>query len=131
VYQPFDRLSWRADYTYTRAEDAILGTELLRRPKHKASVDAHWQVTDAATLSATVLYVGSRIDRSRDFLVPRLEAGSYTVVNLAGSYALNRILTTFARIENLFDREYEDPVGFQRPGFGAFAGLQAVFGKTP
>ena len=130
VHQPFDRLSWRTDYTYTRAEDAILGSELLRRPKHKASVDAHWRVTDAATLSATVLYVGSRIDRSRDFLVPRLEADGYTLVNIAGSCALNRALTAFARIENLFDREYEDPVGFQRPGFGAFAGLQAVFGKT-
>lgn len=126
-----DRLSWRADYTYTKAEDADLGTELLRRPKHKGSVEAHWQVTDAALLSATVLYVGSRIDRSRDFTVPRLDTDSYTVVNLAGSYALNRTLTAFARIENLFDREYEDPTGFQRPGFGAFGGVQAVFGERP
>lgn len=130
AHQPFDRLSWRADYTYTKAEDAVLGSELLRRPKHKASVEAHWRVTDGATLSATVLYVGSRIDRTRDFTVPRLEAGGFTFVNLAGSYALNRVLTAFARIENLFNREYEDPTGFQRPGFGAFAGLQAVFGKT-
>ncbi len=130
AYQPFDRLSWRADYTYTKAEDATLGTELLRRPKHKASVDAHWQVTDTATLSAAVLYVGSHIDRTRDFTVPRFKADGYALVNLAGSYALNRALTAFARIENLFNREYEDPFGFQRPGFGAFAGLQAVFGKT-
>jgi vitamin B12 transporter len=81
-------------------------------------------------MSATVLYVGSRIDRSRDFTVQRFEADDYMVVNLAGQYALNRVLTAFARIENLFNREYEDPAGFQRPGFGAFAGLQAVFGGT-
>ncbi len=123
-----DRLSWRADYTYTKAEDAS-GDELLRRPKHKASLDARWQVTDAAVLSATMLYVGSRIDRTRNFTVPRFEADGYTVANLAGSYQLNSALTAFARIENLFDREYEDPTGFQRPGFGAFAGVHAVFGE--
>lgn len=128
-HQPFDRLSWRADYTYTKAENAD-GNELLRRPKHKGSVDVRWRATDAATLSATVLYVGSRIDRTRDFTVPRFEAGGYTVVNVAGEYALTRVLTAFARIENLFDREYEDPTGFQRPGFGAFAGLRAGFGST-
>ncbi|HET8760146.1 MAG TPA: TonB-dependent receptor [Nitrospiria bacterium] len=125
-----DRLSWRADYTYTKAEDAVSGEELLRRPKHKASVDARWQVTDAGTLSATVLYVGSRIDRTRDFTVPRFEAAGYTIVNLAGSYDLSRVLMAFARIENLFNREYEDPIGFLRPGFGAFAGVQAVLGGT-
>jgi vitamin B12 transporter len=130
AHQAFDRFSWRADYTYTKAEDAVSGDELPRRPQHKASLDARWQVTDAATLSATVLYMGSRVDRTRDFTVPRFEAAGYTIVNLAGSYALNRAFTAFARVENLFDREYEDPAGFQRPGFGAFAGLQAVLGGT-
>lgn len=129
-HEPSDRLSWRADYTYTKAEDAVSGEELLRRPTHKASVNARWQVTDAGTLSATVLYVGSRIDRSRDFTVPRFEAVGYTIVNLAGSYDVSRVLTAFARVENLFNREYEDPTGFLRPGFGAFAGLQAVVGGT-
>jgi len=36
-------------------------------------------------------------------------------------------LTAFARVDNLFDRRYEDPTGFQRPGLGVFVGLRVTF----
>ena len=127
AYQPWQTVSLRADYTYTVAEDATLDRLLLRRPRHKASLSGAWQVTDAFTLSASLLYVGSRIDGNRDFSVQRLEADPYTVVNLAGSYAISETVTAFARIENLFDQAYQDPTGFLRPGFGIFAGLKVAF----
>jgi vitamin B12 transporter len=127
AYRPWETVNLRADYTYTVAEDAALDRLLLRRPRHKASLSGEWQVTKAFNLSATVLYVGSRIDGNRDFSVPRLEADSYTTVNLAGSYAISETVTAFARIENLFDERYQDPTGFLRPGFGVFAGLRVAF----
>ncbi|MBV9521333.1 MAG: TonB-dependent receptor, partial [Alphaproteobacteria bacterium] len=121
------RLSLRGDYTYTIATDDILHEELLRRPRHKASVDASWQVTDDLSFSATALYVGPRIDGNRDFTIPRLTAGGYALVNLAGAYDLRRGVAIFARIDNLLDRRYEDPSGFQRPGLGIFAGVKVAF----
>jgi vitamin B12 transporter len=127
AYRPWETVNLRADYTYTVAEDAALDRLLLRRPRHKASLSGEWQVTKAFNLSATVLYVDSRIDGNRDFSVPRLEADSYTTVNLAGSYAISETVTAFARIENLFDERYQDPTGFLRPGFGVFAGLRVAF----
>lgn len=127
AYRPFDVLKLRADYTYTMAEDAMLHQELLRRPKHKASASATWQVTEAANLSLSWLYVGPWIDGNRDFTIPRLKAGGYTLVNLAGSYDLTKNVTAFARIDNLLDRHYQEPVGFQRPGFGIFVGLRVSF----
>jgi vitamin B12 transporter len=48
-------------------------------------------------------------------------------VTLAGSYDLGNGLTAYARINNLFDRRYQDPIGFQRPGFGIFAGVRIAF----
>jgi vitamin B12 transporter len=126
AYRPWETVNLRADYTYTVAEDATLDRLLLRRPRHKASLSGAWQVTHAFSLSATVLYVGSRIDGNRDFSVPRLEADSYITVNLAGSYAISETVTAFARIENLFDESYQDPTGFLRPGFGVFAGLRVA-----
>jgi outer membrane cobalamin receptor len=36
-------------------------------------------------------------------------------------------LTAIARVENLLDRRYEDPTGFQSPGHGVFIGLRASF----
>jgi vitamin B12 transporter len=116
----------RADYTYTLAEDDVLHEELLRRPKVKASYATTWQASDALALSATVLYVGPWIDINRAGTVSRLTAGGYATTNVAANYVLTRNLTLFGRIDNLFDRRYEDPVGFDRPGFGVFAGVKAT-----
>jgi len=126
-YRPFEPLALRADYTYTLAMDDILHQQLLRRPRHKASLDARWRVTDQASLTATVLYVGSWADGDRTFTVSGLRTTPYTVANLSGSYDLGHGVTAFARINNLFDRQYQDPTGFLRPGLGVFAGLKVAF----
>jgi vitamin B12 transporter len=72
-------------------------------------------------LSSTILYVGPWVDVNRAGTVSGLPANGYTIVNLEGSYDLHQGLTAYARIDNLLDRHYQDPLGFQRPGFGIFA----------
>jgi vitamin B12 transporter len=125
AYTPIKAVTLRADYTYTQAIDDGSGLQLLRRPKHKASLNAAWQATSAFSLDATVLTVSSWIDGNRDFSIPRLSAPGYTVVNLAASFAIDKHFTVFGRVENLFDRHYQSPVGFMQPTLGAFAGIQA------
>ena len=46
AYKPWERLTLRGDYTFTIAKDDILDEPLVRRPKHKASLNATWQVTE-------------------------------------------------------------------------------------
>jgi vitamin B12 transporter len=131
AYNPWQGLHLRLDHTYTMATDTVLHQQLLRRPKHKASLSGSWDVAEAAKLSATLLYVGPRIDGNRDFSIPRLKAPGYAIVNLAGSYDLGHGLTAFARIDNLFDRRYQDPTGFLRPGLSAFGGIKIAFDTGP
>lgn len=126
--KPESDLTLRADYTYTIANDEVKHQELLRRPKHKASLTGTWQATPVAMLSATALYVGSWIDTDRYGNISRLKSDGYTVFNLAGTYDLGDGVTAFARIDNLFDKTYQDPVGFDRPGLGVFAGIRVNFG---
>ena len=123
-YQPLKTLTLRADYTYTEATDDVLNQELLRRPKHKASLNATWRPEDGFSASATVLTLGSWIDGNRDFSVPRLTAAGYTIVNLAASFDINAHFSVFGRIDNLFDRHFQNPVGFLQPTLGAFAGVR-------
>ncbi len=127
AYAPTARLLMRADYTYTLAEDDLLHEQLLRRPKVKASYATTWQASAALSFSATELYLGPWIDINRAGTISRLTAGGYATTNVAANYALAPNLALFARIDNLFDRRYEDPVGFERPGFGVFAGVKATF----
>jgi vitamin B12 transporter len=126
-YTPWTPLTLRGDYTYLIAMDDILDQELLRRPKHKASLNAAWHITDRAVLSSTLLYVGPWVDVNRAGTVSGLTTNGYTIVNLEGSYDLRNGLTAYARIDNLLDRHYQDPIGFQRPGFGIYAGLRIAF----
>jgi len=130
TYTPWEPLTLRADYTFLIAMDDITDQELLRRPKHKASLNAAWHVTEAAVLSATLLYVGPWVDANRAGTMSGVPANGYTIVNLAGSYDLSQGLSAYARIDNLFDLRYQDPVGFLRPGFGIFAGLRVALDAT-
>lgn len=123
-WQPVQSLTLRADYTYTEAEDAGLRQELVRRPKNKVTGEARWQAMDALSLDATVLYVGSWVDGSRDFSVPRLNAHPYWTADLAGSYALTENLAVIGRVSNLLDKTYQNPVGFLQPGRAFYAGLK-------
>jgi vitamin B12 transporter len=100
---------------------------LLRRPKHKASLKATWRPIDRLSLSATVLYIGSQVDGNRSFSIQRLNTDAYFLVNVATEYDIGKGVTLFARADNLFDRHYQDPTGFQRPGFGFFAGARITF----
>jgi vitamin B12 transporter len=122
-----ERFKVRADYTYTDAVDDTTGLELIRRPRHKASLNVIWIPIERLTISATALYVGSQVDGNRSFSIQRLDTDPYFLINLAADYDLGKGVTLFARIDNLFDERYENPSGFQRPGVGAFAGLRVNF----
>lgn len=145
AWQVNSRFNLRADYTYTLAiadstpgctSPPCAGQQLLRRPKNKASLTANWQATDRLSLSSTLLYVGSWWDITRQLEPPYglnlyVKAPGFTTVNLAANYALRDNVTLFARIDNLFNAQYEDPLGFMRPGFGAYAGLRFTAGGSP
>jgi vitamin B12 transporter len=145
AWQVNSRLNLRADYTYTVAiadstpgctSPPCAGQDLLRRPKNKASLTANWQATDRLSLSSTLLYVGPWWDITRQTTAPDgfnqyVQAPGFTTVNLAANYALRDDVTLFARIDNLFNAQYEDPLGFMRPGFGAYAGIRVTVGGSP
>ncbi|MGO9359386.1 MAG: TonB-dependent receptor domain-containing protein, partial [Xanthobacteraceae bacterium] len=127
--KPLPSVNLRADYTYTVARNDLTGSELLRRPKNKASLDASWTPLAPLTLSAEILYVGTWLDSARDN--PNIftaQAAPYTVVNLDAEYRVNANATFFGRINNLLDRRYQDPLGFLQPSLSVFAGIRMSWG---
>jgi len=126
AYKPWDELSLRVDYTYTVARNDVTGSELTRRPKQKASLNATWQVTEHASLSGTLLYVGPWIDGNRAGTEVGLKASPYMLVNIAGSYDIGHGVTAFARIDNLTDRRYQNPIGFLHQGLGVVGGVRVA-----
>lgn len=117
-----------ASYTYTTSRD---GNKILevRRPRHSGAFNvAYTFYEDRARLFGEAVFNGRMDDNVFvTGLPPRLTLGSYTVVNIGGSYKFTDKLEGFARIENLFDKKYQEVYGYNTPGRGAFAGLKASF----
>jgi vitamin B12 transporter len=123
-WKALETLNLRASYTYTDALDAATRLALLRRPRHRASLNADWQATEDLSLDATLLYVGPQIDGNRDFSIPRRKQPDYVTLDLAASYRLTEQWSLFGRIENVTDTAYQSPDGFLRPGIGAYGGIK-------
>jgi vitamin B12 transporter len=110
----------QAAYTHTGTRDDATNDQLLRRPRNKASLAFIFQPEVGAELRADYRYVGERLD-----FADTLPA--YSVVNLAASQAWTPNVTWFARVENLFDRDYEEVTDVGTAGRSVYAGVTANF----
>ncbi len=122
--KPCDDLSFRADCTFTEAYDEVLREELMRRPKHKASLDARWQATPKLSLDASLLYVSSWIDVNREFIFQQLTQPGFTTVNIAANYDIDDHFALYGRAANLLDEYYQRPNGFLAPSLGSYIGIK-------
>ncbi len=116
------RLSVRADYTYTRSEDGT-GGDLLRRPKHKLSLDADWRPREALVFTAGAVFIGGRTDIDA-VTFARTKTPSYQVARLGASLGLSEAWTLFGRVDNVLDKDYETADGFRGLGRSVLAGLR-------
>ena len=129
----FNGLTSTASYTYVDAtEQTNAGGPRLqevRRPRHSGSIDAAYVFyDDRARVFAEAVFNGKMQDVVfATFLPPRVALAGYTLVNVGGSFKVNDTVEVFGRIDNLFDRDYEEVYGFNTPGITAFAGLKATF----
>ncbi|GAB6068724.1 TonB-dependent receptor [Methylothermus subterraneus] len=125
--RPLDFLTLRGTYTYTRTDDPNR-KRLLRRPSHKGSFDADLKLWENAHLHLNVLAVGTRDDLDFNaFPARRVRLASYALVNLAASYRVNQYLEVFGRLDNLFDKRYQEALGFATSRIAGFGGVRLAF----
>jgi vitamin B12 transporter len=118
-WYPHEIVSFSLSYTYTDSEDED-GEPKARIPLHQGSFAVNLYPLDEAQLTTSVLYVGEREDTSETL-------DAYTLVNLSGSYQVCDYAKLFARIENLFDEDYEEVAGYGTAGLSAYAGVKVTF----
>jgi vitamin B12 transporter len=85
---------------------------------------------ERGNLNLNANYTGSQLDvfySPITYLSEIVELPAFTVLDLAGSWKLNQSLELTARVNNLFDEEYEEILGFVRPGRAFYAGLRGRF----
>lgn len=123
-FKGLEGLDVRGNYTYTNAMNTVTNMDLLRRPQNKVSIDADWR-SGRVEVGATVSYTGSRLDY--DFSFNKTVLMPYFLASLRASYDLSSRVKFFARVENLFDQDYEEIYGYETPGLSAFGGTKVSF----
>jgi vitamin B12 transporter len=125
TYQMHQDLSVRLAYTYTDTENKTTGEGLLRRPRNKNSLTvAYAPITNMRAQLQWRVY-SSRFDNDFNSYPPeRVSLGGYGIVDLALSYKLGDSTELFGRVDNLFDKEYQDVLGFGTMGAAAYAGVR-------
>ncbi|HUG00780.1 MAG TPA: TonB-dependent receptor [Longimicrobiales bacterium] len=134
------------DYTWLRTEvldpgfdataDAMFapGRALLRRPEHSWSGRFSWRSSASDVLSLEGRRVGEREDQDfTDFPARRVTGNAVFLLDASAEVPLLRgdggtRLAAVMRVENLLDRAYENPLGFDGRGLTVLAGLRAGFG---
>jgi vitamin B12 transporter len=121
-------------YTYTDAtEKNDIGESIreVRRPEHMASVSANYYFADnRGNLNLNLNYNGSQQDifySPLTYTSEQVKIDAYTIIDLAASWELSRNLELTGRISNLTDKDYEEVLGFVRPGRAIYAGLRGRF----
>ncbi|MBL28664.1 MAG: hypothetical protein CMM50_14045 [Rhodospirillaceae bacterium] len=124
---PVDWLRFDLNYTYARAEDPTTGQEHVNRtPRHEIAATLAAKPTERLEVNLDLLYVGTYVDNDR-VAFARIYNGGYTRLDLAARYDLMPGIALEGRVDNLLDRDYEQPDGFLHPGIGVYGGLSATF----
>ncbi len=138
---PSSALILSAAYTYVKTEvtdDGGLGSasfsegeKLIRIPEHSFSFNAGYS-KNAFDFSLSGNYVGGRDDVDwSGFPGTRVKNDSFFIVDVAASYEISvkrfvDKIRLFSRIDNLFNKDYEDVFGFSSPGFSMISGVSIV-----
>ena len=111
-------INLKANYTYNDTETSA-GLDRIRRPKHIANAVVIYPVNDKLNISGNARLSKDAID------IGNVELSDYVIFGLNAAYKISEHLTVRLRIENLFDREYTEVVGFNTSDRAAYFGISA------
>ncbi len=163
----YGRLNWFANYAFVNAEfgdpfsaispnhpfsnddgeiEVEKGDRIPGIPEHTLKFGTNVAVTPQLTLGGEIIYNSGQFLRGDEANLLD-ETDDYAIVYLHGEYKINDYMTVFAKVENLFDVEYEtfgllgEPAEILGPAFddprflgpgperGAWVGVRVELGK--
>ena len=120
-----DVLTAYVNYTYTQTRDSK-GIELARRPKHLANTGLAYQITEKLGADVNLSYTGKRMDTyySPSYSTHKVKLPSYTLANVGVNYKVAESLTVYANLNNVYNKKYENVLGYGQEGRNVYVGLR-------
>ncbi len=132
------QLSAQANYTYIdgHVQESTQtsfpfrpGDPLLRRPRHSADAGVTW-TGRRWTAHGSTRFVGRRADS--DFFTfsrPLFSNEPYCSSDAAFTYDFPRFVSAYVRFENIFNKSYQEVLGYQALGRSAVVGVRVRLGS--
>ncbi len=116
-------LSWNIAATIQEAEEDKAVEERL--PEQVLHLSVTWAPQEGAWLRADVHHVGTR--KPSQYAVNQDDLDAYTIIDLVGGWPIGDSLVLDARVENIFDTDYEQIDAYATPGQSVYVGLTATY----
>ncbi|MBL7544499.1 MAG: TonB-dependent receptor [Bdellovibrionaceae bacterium] len=114
-------LAFNGTYAYLEAKDETTNLKLLRRPQNSGAASISYRLAESE-LAGQYIYRADRDDID-PITFQRTKNSPYDLVNISGSYQYNKWVRLHARVDNVFDRKYEEVVGYGTAGVSFYAGM--------
>jgi len=122
-YSVFKNLDLRGQYTRTLTRNLDNGLRLSQRPVDQASAGLSYQPFDPLRVNVDYRFFGGRVnDVNNTQKMP-----SFDVVNVSATYDVTKQWQIFGRVDNLFNKDYEEVLFFGTPIRSVFAGVKYTY----
>ena len=115
-YQILDWVGIGATYAYLDAVDNA-GNTLIRVPEHSGDVTVSFDPDGPLSGAVLVRYNGEEVDGGTVL-------DDWIRIDLNAAYAFNDSVEFYGRIENLFDEQYQQVIGYGTPGTSGSVGVR-------
>ena len=108
--------------TYLNTEDKSTNKELIFTPDLSASLGFNYKILPNVATNLSLRYIGEQYSNSQN----TTKTDDYTLVDLGVNYDVNKTLTLYSGIDNIFDKKIEEELG-TNVGAYYFAGARINF----
>ena len=112
-----DWLTVSANYAYIDAENGD-GVELSRLPSHSGDLTFSFNPEGPWDGAVLIRYNGDEMNTDGTTL------DGWTRVDLNAGYEINETVELYGRVENLFDEDYQQILGYGTPGLSGYFGVR-------
>ncbi|WP_323659347.1 TonB-dependent receptor plug domain-containing protein [Aliarcobacter butzleri] len=119
----FEDIFLNLNYTNLSAKNKD-GQELGRRPKDKVGFGVDYYGLKDFHFNVNGEYIGERYDFGNK---QGASTGNYTIWNAVVDYDINKTFSTYVKLDNMFNKDYQIVDGYATSQRAAFVGLKASF----
>lgn len=116
-----EKLTISGNLTSTATKDYSTDRDIQKVPQNQFNICAKIKPIANLVIGTTINHTGRYFDIGTD------KIKQFTLVGFTADYAITKNFNIFGRIENAFNKQYEEVRGYGEPGITAYGGIKAAF----